>query len=561
MMRRNPPQACLAAAIALLLCSQAAFAQRAADWSIEDAAHLLRRAGFSGTPEQITRLHALGKKNAVAYMLDGTLPKAAAGLTAPFEPADMPEYQTLRELTGLNIGRGAYQFGQLPEEQRMALIGVFTAIQGFETQRLRGWWMHRMAVSHHPLREKMTLFWHGLFTSGGREVRNAEFLAVQNRVFYQHALGSYKDLTKAICKDPAMLRYLNADQNRRGMANENLARELFELFTLGEGNYTEQDIRETARALTGGGVDDRGYVFRERQHDSGIKRVFGKTGNFKSDDIVELIFQRREPADYLARRLWTHFAYPDPESTTISPVARALRKNWQLRDALEAIFLSDDFYSEKARFALIKSPVELLVSAAREMGHQPTPEALFAFNDNLRNMGQELFNPPNVRGWPGAELWITNTTLYARYELASSLVNGALQRARSLRLAARNVRLDRAFAIPDNATPALKEQLQSIRANVEKVRAMAEVAAGKADLPPAPVTQLLAPFPAQQIAPPDLLDSLIAHFLQRPLHPAKRQAILDAVGNAPIQRDHRPSDQRIRQMLALLLSSPEYQVH
>src|SRR5687767_9339469 len=230
-------------------------------WSHDDAAHLLRRAGFGGTPEQIDRLHAMGKKDAVEFLINGPTTRPAA--TQPiFARADLP----------------AFELSPQPEDKKAANM---TKRQ--DVQRLRAWWLDRMCRTDKPLQEKMTLFWHGLFCSGFMEVREPQFMFQQNELFRKEAVGNYKRLTQQIVHDPAMLRYLNADQNIRGKPNENLARELMELFTMGEGNgYSEQDIKEVARALTGLAVNPRqGAQFRASRHDDGEKKIFGKSGRYK----------------------------------------------------------------------------------------------------------------------------------------------------------------------------------------------------------------------------------------------------------------------------------------
>ncbi len=334
-----------------------------ASWSRDDAAHLLRRAGFGGTPAQIDRLQALGHDAAVDYLLTGNLP---AGAVAPFEHVDLPELTA--DLTG------DYRI-QGPMLQ-------------YKLQELRVWWLDRMVRSDRPLEEKMTLFWHGLFCSGIREVRSVEAMSHQNQLFHREAIGNYKRLTADIIHDPAMIKYLNNDENIKGRPNENLARELMELFTMGEGNgYTEKDIPEVARALTGITTDRFGESsqFMPIRHDDGPKTIFGKTGNFTPDDVPELIFARPEPATYLARRLWQFFGTPDPTDQDIAPVAEALRSGeWELAPALRAVFTSPAFYSDRCKFALIKGPVELEAMTLRLLEEPPQPRMLYAASLSLR---------------------------------------------------------------------------------------------------------------------------------------------------------------------------------
>src|SRR4051812_21208865 len=413
--RRRAVFTCLSGALAVCLLSAAPqmlaapresakeFAKASTgDWSRDDAAHLLRRAGFGGTPQQIDRLHAMGKTAAVEYLLGGS----AKPTTQPvFEKADLP----------------GFEFSKEPDDKKAAQM---TKRQ--DLQRLRAWWLDRMCRTDKPLEEKMTLFWHGLFCSGFMEVKETDFMFQQNELFRKEALGNYKRLAHEIVHDPAMLRYLNADQNIRGKPNENLARELMELFTMGEGQgYTENDIKEVARSLTGLAVTPRGSTFRPFRHDPGSKTIFGRTGNYGPDDVVDLIFDQPQPANYLARRLWVFFASPDPSDADILAIARALRlTNYDLKPALRAIFLSPSFYSDKVKFALIRSPAELVASTVRQLDFQPGQQAQRLLSESLTRMGQELFQPPNVKGWPGGEHWITSATLYTRYNICSILASG-----------------------------------------------------------------------------------------------------------------------------------------
>src|SRR5665213_3313932 len=242
-------------------------------WTRDDAAHLLRRAGFGGTPTQIDAIHALGRDGAVDYLVTGKLP---SGVEAPFAHVELPPL--------------------------VFSLDTDARVQGpatlYSLQQMKIWWLDRMVRSDRPLEEKMSLFWHGLFTSGIKEVRVVDWLANQNALFHREAIGNYKRLTHEIIHDPAMLKYLNNDENLKGRPNENLARELMELFTMGEGNgYTEKDIPEVARALTGMTIDKGKSEFQARYHDD----------QPKPDDVVDLIFDRPEPSMYLSRRLWDYF--------------------------------------------------------------------------------------------------------------------------------------------------------------------------------------------------------------------------------------------------------------
>ena len=444
----------------------------------------------------------MGKVGAVEYLLNYA-PTTKPTTQPVFPHVDLPAFETEK----------------LPEDQKAAQMA-----RRQDMQRLRAWWLDRMCRTDNPLEEKMTLFWHGLFCSGAMEVREPNFMHEQNELFRKEALGNYKRLTHEIVHDPAMLRYLNADQNVRGKPNENLARELMELFTMGEGNgYTENDIKEVARALTGLGVTPRpealgppvlgvtprGYMFRPFRHDPDRKTIFGRSGDYRPDDVVDLIFDQPQPANYLAKRLWLFFASPDPSDADLLPIARALRlTNYDIKPALRAIFLNPNFYSDKVKFSLIRSPAELVASTVRQLDFQLGPQAQRLVTESLNRMGQELLQPPNVRGWPGGEHWITSATLYTRYNICSVMANG----------------------------PAGRQALKG--ASTEK---------------------LFNKLPREASAI-DVVDAAVARFLQRPLPEAKKAALLEALGNGPVRLGSRDCDRRVMQMVGLLMSTPEYQM-
>jgi uncharacterized protein (DUF1800 family) len=539
-------------------------------WSRDDAAHLLRRAGFGGTPSQIDRTYSLGRESAVDYLLTGKVP---AGAVAPFDPVNLPEFAQ----DDLNVD---YRL-QGPMLQ-------------YRLQSLRVWWLDRMVRTDRPLEEKMTLFWHGLFCSGVREVRNVQPLGEQNQLFHREAIGNYKRLTADIIHDPAMIRYLNNDENLKGRPNENLARELMELFTMGEGNgYTEKDIPEVARALTGVTVDRFGETsqFIPAQHDDGLKTIFGKTGNFTPDDVPELIFDRSEPATYLATRLWQFYGTPEPTEQDIAPVADALRKgDWELAPALRALFTSSSFYSDRCKFAVIKSPVELEAMTFRLLEEPSQPRMLWAAAQGLREMGEELFQPPNVKGWPGEEHWITSATLNTRYSIASAATTGRLggfgdgmrgmmvapgktpripanaTQAQLARFALTGA-TTRPAGVPDKrdaATTAVDARFK--RQQEMRQAEAAQMQAEMAKIPPlAPIDEVVVPAKlfaglGKDVTPEQVVDAAVARFLQQPLPAAKKAALVQSLGAEPVNLGQADSDDRVRQMIAALMSSSEYQL-
>ena len=252
---------------------------------------------------------------------------------------------------------------------------------------------------------------------------------LQNQTFRRLGMGKYGDLVTAVAQDPAMLVYLDNTRSRAGAPNENFARELMELFTLGEGHYSEQDIKEAARAFTGWMVAPEKYAFvdatgnrRRKMHDTGQKEFLGESGAFDGHDIIRIILQQDQAARFIAARLWSFFAYENPEPELIDALAAEFRSgNYEIRPLLKSIFTSEAFYSERALRSQIKSPAQWLAGSCIILGLEHPPAAL-SFNA-LRSLGQELFAPPNVKGWDGGYAWITTASLTERYNIAAALID------------------------------------------------------------------------------------------------------------------------------------------
>ncbi|MHB8376500.1 MAG: DUF1800 domain-containing protein [Dehalococcoidia bacterium] len=288
------------------------------------------------------------------------------------------------------------------------------------------WWLARMTLTRRPMLERMTLFWHGLLTSGLAKTggKGAPLLLNQNNLFRAHAFDRFDVLLRAVVRDPAMMLWLDIQTSHKGHPNENYARELMELFTLGVGNYTEQDVRESARAHTGYSLNraDYTFVFRPALHDDGQKTFLGQTGNWDADSIVDIILKQPVAGDHFARKIFELFAYPAPDAATIKPIADVARSSgFDTKAVVRAVLTSEAFYSPQAYRAIVKSPTDYVVGAARLLGVQSDGRALAGAS---RLMGQVLFNPPNVAGWPGGRTWIGTSTWFARVNFAATLVNG-----------------------------------------------------------------------------------------------------------------------------------------
>lgn len=279
-------------------------------------------------------------------------------------------------------------------------------------------WIGRMASDEQPaLLERMTLFWHGHFAC---ECKTG-FLAHQYMTtLRRHALGNFRELTLAVARDPAMIRYLDNQQNRKASPNENFARELLELFTIGRGNYTETDVKEAARAFTGWSSNREGaFTFRERQHDFGEKTFLERTGDWNGDDIIDVILAQPETARFVVRKLYRYFVHPTVDEQRVETLAQDFRRDYEIAPLLRRLLLSDWFYAPENVGNKIKSPVDLLVGLMRQL--QLTPEGNQGTALVLRTLGQILFRPPNVAGWAGGRAWIDNATLQTRLNLAMGI--------------------------------------------------------------------------------------------------------------------------------------------
>ena len=371
---------------------------------VEEARHLLLRTGFGATPEGVEALLPLDRQSAVDRLLSGMRSQPVQPPPAGMDEA-WPDRRTLRKLT---------------QEERKALRRK----RREQGMALKEWWYREMLVTPSPLTERMTLFWHGHFTSSLRKVRQPALMYDQNLLFRRHALGNFAELLHAVARDPAMILYLDNQTNRAGHPNENFARELLELFTLGEGNYSEQDVREAARAFTGWKADRRQRRFRfvRRQHDSGIKHFLGHSGRFDGDDIIDILLQQPQTARHLVSRLWRQFIVTPPDAATLAELADDFRKDWELKPLVRKILLSDAFWARDNRGSDIKPPVVLIVGTLRLL--QLEPQKLRLLVRVGRQLGQDLFDPPNVKGWPRGTEWIDSNSLLARQTFMARLLRG-----------------------------------------------------------------------------------------------------------------------------------------
>lgn len=292
-----------------------------------------------------------------------------------------------------------------------------------EAIALKTWWAEAMLTTSSPFTEHMVLFWSNHFTTSLQKVK-VPALVWQQHLMLRANLHDFRAMLHGVVDDPAMLVYLDGAKNKAAAPNENLARELLELFTLGEGHYAESDVKEAARALTGTAINRRTgrAVARPFQHDRGDKTFLGTSGALDADDIVEILLQQPRTAELVVEKLWRDLISPTPDAHAVKLHAASFRKDWRIDALLRALLNSDAFWARENRGVLVKSPIDLIVGAARSLelvGAGPTPEwvALTA-----RSLGQDLFDPPNVKGWPGGDRWITTLTLPDRERLAREAV-------------------------------------------------------------------------------------------------------------------------------------------
>ncbi|HTN49781.1 MAG TPA: DUF1800 domain-containing protein [Burkholderiaceae bacterium] len=382
----------------------------------EGAQHLLTRAGFAPSPAEVLAFAPLTQTQAVDRLLAGVRTTASA-----------PPPQWIGDPV-----IGPREFRSLPEESQKA-----------ERQRnvrrsldLRRWWLEEMVGTPSPLTERMTLFWHNRFVSAQPKVRWPQLMYRQNVLLRQNAVGNFRVLLHAIARDPAMIVYLDSATNRRGRPNENFAREVMELFVLGRGHYTEQDIKEAARAFTGFSLDPDtlAFVYRPGIHDDGTKSVLGVRGPLDGDRVLDALLEEPAAAEFIVGKLWLEFVSPRPDPVRVAVIATRFRSSgYDIRTALRGVLMQPELVAAGEDDLLVKSPVELLVGLVRQ-GDGRLPNATGAAVA-VAAMGQNLFSAPNVRGWPGGEAWINTQSLLVRkqsIERALARPEAAAREARAM---------------------------------------------------------------------------------------------------------------------------------
>lgn len=364
-------------------------------WNFDRAKHLHRRASFGATWSELRRDEAEGPEKCVDRLLTGAS----------------------------RIGGQRDDF-----EQTSHVIGESAAGSNDEV-RLKAWWLFGMLFTPDPLREKLTLLWHNHFATSNLKVQDLLLMKQQNDLFRSKAMGRFGDMLHAVLRDPAMLYWLDANSNRQGHANENLARELMELFTLGVGNYSENDVKQAARALTGWTVKRADVRFRADRYDSELKTILGKTQSFEAKSLADLLLQQPATSRRLVWRLCDLFMGENVATeAAIDELAQGLREHdLDIGWATETILRSELFFSDRNIASRVSSPVEFIVGAVRSLEMLEAPPSTLILAEWCTRLGQDLFRPPNVGGWTGGRSWLSSRTIIGRANFAAALVEGNLR--------------------------------------------------------------------------------------------------------------------------------------
>jgi uncharacterized protein (DUF1800 family) len=398
--------------IAAALASSSALA---AAMGTDQARHLLARTGFQPTPEEVAIFERLDYADGVERILGGMRAKAATPLPEWMGMSPVEFFQANREQRRDNREmKDARALGQQMglDKDRVLKIASLVRQQGGEA---KAWWYRELLTTTSPFTERMVLFWHGHFTSSVQKVKYVPALVRQNELFRREAAGNFGRLLKEITRDPAMLMYLDGATSRKDRPNENFARELLELFTVGEGQYGERDIKEAARAFTGWSIDRQTGAHRVYRviHDDGDKTFLGRSGNFDGDDIVAAVLAHPRTAERVVEKLWLEFVSPKPDQAEVRRLAGILRgADYDMKPLLRAMLLSPAFRDPANRGTLFKSPVEMTVGTLRLLQIPVDDTQRLVRAGKL--LGQDVFDPPNVKGWPGGEAWISSYTLMLR---------------------------------------------------------------------------------------------------------------------------------------------------
>ena len=560
----------------------------ASDWNYERAAHLIERAGFGATPEEIARVAAMTPELAVNSLVNYETIDASAlkpfdesGIWDPgMDPFPPSRAEAVRRAREHGEGLGEKVLAPGTQRRLQPVVDKFfysLTANNIETQRLGLWWANRMIASPRPLEEKLTLFWHGHFATGQNKVRDYRMMLQQNRMLRANASGTLRDLLVGILKDPGMLVYLDNGENVKSHPNENFGRELLELFSMGVGNYSERDVREAARAFTGWTNDVLTYKFDTEQHDFGEKTFLGRTGPLNGEDIIDTILAQPVTGEYMAGKLYRYFVRDEISSDVKADLGRSFRASgYQIKPLMRRMLLSKDFYSTPSVATQIKSPVHLVVSTYKKMGLREIP-TIPDFGRMTGGLGQTLFEPPNVAGWAGGRTWITPATLLQRGNLFRDVMFPDVKSFRppDRAMSATDTRVGERLAQGMNITEATREGDAESNKMVDRDEDYNTRYGGYAGNLLAFKRTKLIPRQSAGInltamvtaAGADTADKVVDHFARRflsvPLAEKDRALLVgflrDKLGSSTVK----PGDMlesSLRELLYLVLSTPEYQL-
>lgn len=556
-------------------------------WGPREARHLLNRAGFGLPRTRVYELAALSPGEAVAALMDTATPDAFP------EPDFLPPYVRPAELYRGLDSIGVHEQRAIKSDKRQE--------ERAAVEQLKAWWLMRMRLSPQPLREKMTLFWHGHFATSAQKVQLAEANYRLNRLFREQATGNFKTLTAHVGQSAAMLEYLDNQRSTKAHPNENWARELMELFTLGQGQYTEEDIKASARAFTGWAMNPDGeFEFRLDAHDADQKTFMGQSGRLDGWDVLDIIFQQPAASTFLTAKLWRYFTGTEPSPEVLAGLAATFRDGgYEVAPLLHQMFLSEAFYAPEVIGAQVKSPAQFVVQLSDDLALAQPPYPVMA--QACRALGQDLFYPPNVKGWDGNLAWINANALLHRYNLPGKIAlagramaalhdqidvpgdepTGAMdameapammksgddEPKNALNVMQKQYRKQLQAALPAALEGLPREEQKAARITLRDGAPQDRVALlQRLGLPMPPELQATAPALFDALTTETAgacIDALVAYYLVTSITPAQRDTLLQALGARDADMPLRPADVSDAQRAAvmhLLTSTAEYQL-
>ncbi len=572
------------------------------EWNQAKARHLLERAGFGARPDEIAEFTAMTPREAVRRLVyfegapEADLPEFdhsgvfEEGLD-PFPPS-RPATTELARRQGHALGVEVKPGGDRPLQPVVNKFFYWLRASRLETDRVAYWWAERMLNSPRPLEEKMALFWHGHFATNENKVRDYRKMLGQLHLFQEKGLGDFRELLVGVAQDPAMLNFLDAGVNTKDSPNENFAREIMELFTMGVGHYGESDVREAARAFTGWNYERLEFQVVTDDHDFGVKRVLGQEGAFDGIDVIDIILQQDATAEFIARKIYNYFVSEELDDDSARELGAWLKdSNYDIAAYMERLFLSRDFYRPEVIGSRIKGPVEYVVSTYRLLDLDSIPGTP-DFNRVTGSLGQRLMRPPTVAGWSEGRAWITPSLLFERGNFVLDVVFpdiGFLPPDRHPGYGGEEIlsvheRLRRGMDIssatlpsmvaeeaPDmnelSASNMLADSDEAFNTRYGSYRgwqmAIERVKPISRNLPRLDLAGMVAE--AELASPDEVVEYLTSRFFSVPPEPATMLAMADyleaELGTADIASAASFMEESLRGLLHVLLSRPEYQLN